>query len=88
MHIGIRGGRWAVFTCADCHPDNWEEESGDPQFDEPYQVAIPVETISDGTGHFFDPSKPEVACPIDNCPRCGSRLSMVHQGFAELTEVR
>lgn len=87
-NFGIDHERWRLYTCSDCHPDNYDEESGDPKYETAYQVVLPFEKIPTSEGRQYNPENPESACPIQYCPRCGGYLSLGADAEVRVERVR
>jgi hypothetical protein len=78
MIIGLSHERWRLYTCSDCHPDNWDNEEDDgPKYGTAYQVVLPFERVASDEGGMYNPENHESSCPLNFCPRCASYLSLL-----------
>jgi hypothetical protein len=73
---------YALWACSDCHPDTWDEDSGEERYELPYEVVLPVD------GAVVAEAKREPVCPLDRCPRCQSHLSLLFEKRVRVERAR
>ena len=82
MFLAPAHEEYKIFTCSDCHPDYDDPKDTESEhYEKPYEVILPM---NEGgvTG------RADESCPVDNCPRCGSYLSMCSDSIVKVELVR